>query len=98
WNESSVEFKNTPLVSGVELESPLRELVADISAAAYKLLDMRDYARVDLRVTPEGEPFVLEVNPNPDLNSMLIVNALKALGVQFAQFVCGLVENAMKRK
>jgi len=98
WNESSVEFKNTPLVSGVDLESPLRKLVEDAVAASYRLLGMRDYARVDLRVTPEGEAFILEVNPNPDLNSLLLIKALKALGTQFSQFVTGLVRNALKRK
>jgi D-alanine-D-alanine ligase len=98
WNESSIEFKSTPLVSGVELEDPLRERVEQVPGAAYKLLGMRDYARVDLRVTPEGEVFVLEVNPNPDLNSLLLINALKSFGISFPQFVCGLVRNALERK
>ncbi|HKA06380.1 MAG TPA: hypothetical protein VKD71_03925 [Gemmataceae bacterium] len=98
WNESSVEFMSTPLVSGVELQNPLRERVEEVSGAAYKQLGMRDYARVDLRVTPEGEVYVLEVNPNPDLNSLLLINALKAFGVPFPRFVCELVRNALGRK
>jgi D-alanine-D-alanine ligase len=59
---------------------------------------MRDYARVDLRVTLDDEPYVLEVNPNPYLNSLILVDGLKALGLEFPQFVCGLVRNALVRK
>jgi len=97
WNESSTEFRDAPLVSGVDLESPLRERIETVCAAAYRLVGVRDYARVDLRVTPEGQPFVLEVNPNPYLNSALLVQGLKAMGRTFGEFVQRLVKNAMSR-
>jgi D-alanine-D-alanine ligase len=33
----------------------------------YKSLNLTGYARIDLRLTPEGDIFVLEANPNPQL-------------------------------
>src|SRR5262245_23588873 len=97
WNESSVEFRNTQLVGSVTLDGEISDRVAEVCAAAYRLLGTRDYARVDLRLTPAGEPYVLEVNPNPYLNSLILVEGLKAFGRQFPEFVQGLVWNALDR-
>jgi D-alanine-D-alanine ligase len=97
WNESSVEYKNTPLDTGLALPSPLREHVDEICSAAFQLVGMRDYGRVDLRVTPEGEPFVLEVNPNPYLNSIALVDGLKAVGRNFPEFIRGMVRETLGR-
>jgi D-alanine-D-alanine ligase len=97
WNEKSVEFLNTPLIGAVTLDSPLQERVTDLCAATHRLVGLRDYARVDLRVTPEGEPFVLEVNPNPQLNSQILVEGLEAMGRDFAGFIQGLTRRALAR-
>lgn len=32
-----------------------------------RTLNLHDYARIDLRLNPEGKIYILEVNPNPDL-------------------------------
>ncbi|HEX3147365.1 MAG TPA: hypothetical protein VHR66_04735 [Gemmataceae bacterium] len=97
WDEQSVEYKSTNLVSAIALESPLAERVEEICTTAYCLIGMRDYARVDLRVTEAGEPFVIEVNPNPHINSLIVVEGLKAMGLDFADFIQGLVANALRR-
>ena len=41
--------------------------IARISKRVYRALEMRDYARIDIRLTPEGRVYVLEANPNPFL-------------------------------
>jgi D-alanine-D-alanine ligase len=98
WNESSVEFRNTLLVGAVPLEGELGDRVAQACTTAYRLVGTRDYARVDVRLTPAGEPYVLEVNPNPYLNSLILVDGLKAMGRQFPEFVRGLVRQALDRR
>ena len=98
WNEASEEYKKTRLDTGVKLPSPLLEQVAEVCLCTYRLMGMRDYGRVDLRVTPDGRPHVLEVNPNPYLNSIGLIDGLKALGIGFPEFIQGLVRRALGRK
>lgn len=42
--------------------------IADSSLRAFEALGCRDFARMDFRVSPEGTPYFLEVNPLPGLN------------------------------
>jgi D-alanine-D-alanine ligase len=97
WNEASVEYKGTALQTGVTLPSPLQERVESVCRDAYRLVGMRDFGRVDVRITEDGTPYVLEVNPNPYLNSIGLVDGLKAMGRSFPEFIQGLVRNALAR-
>jgi D-alanine-D-alanine ligase len=47
--------------------SEMNERIADICKKAYRVLRVRGYGRIDLRVTPAGEIVILEANPNPNL-------------------------------
>ena len=42
--------------------------IADSSLKAYKALGCRDLARMDFRISPDGIPYFLEINPLPGLN------------------------------
>lgn len=97
WAEDSWEYRATPLVSPVIVPNELMDRICEVSAGAYRLLNCRDYARVDLRVNKEGQPFILEVNPNPFLTSLAMINGLAVVGLSHAQFVRDLVEAALAR-
>src|SRR5262245_12301592 len=97
WREGSREFQATPMVAPVHLDPPLMERVSDISCRAFQLVGCRDYGRVDVRMTPAGEFFILEVNPNPFINSSGMINALEVIGRTHPQWVADLVRNALSR-
>jgi D-alanine-D-alanine ligase len=62
------------------------------------LLGCRDYARVDFRVRPNGKPYILEVNPNPDFSPLAgLAGGLQSAGVSHAQFTLELVQAALLR-
>ena len=97
WNENSEEFANAAVKVGVTLPDEVDARLREAVTRAYHLLGARDYARVDLRVTAAGELFILEVNPNPSITSIMIDSALPALEFSYDQFIGALVRNAAAR-
>src|SRR5262249_53262439 len=77
----------------------LLQRLHDLALRAYRVLGVRDYGRVDFRVTSSGEPFILEANPNPDLSpEAALADGLQAAGTSHAEFVVQLVHRALARK
>jgi D-alanine-D-alanine ligase len=67
---------NIPYQEKLGIETgPARDLCEEQAAAIsrlakriYRVLGLSGYARIDMRLTPEGQVFVLEANPNPDIS------------------------------
>jgi len=50
-----------------ELDRAMVRRIERICKKVYRALQIRDYGRIDLRLTPDDKLVVLEANPNPDL-------------------------------
>lgn len=50
-------------------DAALMSRINDAALGACKALLIRDYARIDMRLSADGTPYVIEVNPNPWLDS-----------------------------
>jgi D-alanine-D-alanine ligase len=50
------------------LSPDLLKKIEETSIAIFELLGCRDFARLDMRISTEGEPYFLEINPLPGLN------------------------------
>jgi D-alanine-D-alanine ligase len=90
----------------VEGKCPVEDLAPDlvrriqgVAMDAYRALNCRDYARVDMRLdAATGEVFVLEVNPNPDLaESCAFATSARACGKSYDQLICEIAELAVQR-
>jgi D-alanine-D-alanine ligase len=69
-----------------------------IAVRAYRALGCRDYARVDMRVDASGDPYILEVNPNPDLaDGCAFAQCVRASGRTYAQAIQEIVGYALER-
>jgi D-alanine-D-alanine ligase len=98
WVPTCRECELTVPRCPAELTPELAEHVEELACRAFRLLGCRDYARVDFRVDAAGQPFILEINPNPDLNLDTGFNrALQAAGLTHAQFTLDLVQAALAR-
>lgn len=52
------------------LSADLSAKVKEISRKTYRLLGLNGYARMDLRLSPDGNVHVIEANPNPHIGQM----------------------------
>jgi hypothetical protein len=86
WHEESDEYKR-PAAVPVVAACGAFERVGDIARRAYRAVGCRDYARADVRMDAGGGFHVLEVNPNPYLNSLALVNGLLAVGSSYERLV-----------
>jgi D-alanine-D-alanine ligase len=97
WDEDSVEYKGTKSVLAV-LGDELKARVQQVALDAYRALHVRDYGRVDLRVSEAGEVFVIEVNASCYLEKESeFAAAAAADGVDHTALVNRIVECAVER-
>lgn len=68
WSENSIYYKNTIPKCPAELEEKLKTKIEKIAFQAFEALECRDYARVDIRLSLDNVPYIIEVNPNPDIS------------------------------
>lgn len=98
WSEGSADDRASPVRCPAELEPGLAERLAELAVAAFRATGCRDYARVDFRLDDSGEPMILEVNPNPDLDPAAgFARALGAAGLAYGSTIEGLVRQALSR-
>jgi D-alanine-D-alanine ligase len=90
----------------VESKCPPDDLAADVAARvqevalrAFRAVGCRDYARVDMRLDAvTGEPYILEINPNPDLaDSCAFAQCVRASGRTYGQAMNEIVHYALER-
>ena len=82
-----------------DLSPELTAKIQGIAIRAYQVLGCRDYARVDMRLDPKtNEPYILEVNPNPDLaDSCAYAQCVRASGRTYGQALQEIVGFALDR-
>jgi len=81
-----------------DLDEKTVTLLSETALTAYRALKLRDYGRIDLRLTEKGKVYVIEANPNPWLSSKQeFAMAAKASGRSYAQLIGEIVDMAMAR-
>ncbi|MFH0809175.1 MAG: hypothetical protein V2A77_01700 [Pseudomonadota bacterium] len=96
WVAASREYQGTP-------RSFPRDRAAlagrEIAARCFRLFGCRDYARVDIRLTAENIPYVLEINANPCISPEAgFAAALAQARIPYPAFVDRLLGFALARR
>ena len=85
-------------VAPAELDEAAARRFQEQAVLAYEALCCRDYARVDFRMSVEGEPYCLEVNTLPGMTELsLVPMAAEASGISFEDLVERICEMALER-
>lgn len=80
-------------------ERSITERVQSAALGAFQAIGGRDYARVDVMVRADNEPFVLEVNTLPGMTeTSLLPKAAAAAGLGYAQLCQRMIELALVRR
>jgi D-alanine-D-alanine ligase len=67
WDWRYQKAHKIDIVPVNDLEDKLVKALAHVGKRIYRILGLSGYARIDLRMTPEGTIYVLEANANPDI-------------------------------
>ena len=98
WDERSKEYKGTRSVLA-QLPVELRARLQKVAVDAYRALRVRDYGRVDLRLTETGDIYVLEVNASCYLEKdSEFAMAAGAAGLDYPRLIERIVDLALARR
>ncbi len=99
WVESSPEFSGTKPVPCAGLSVATLAEIARVARTAFVAMELRDYARLDLRLAADGTPYVIDVNPNCDLSERAgFARAARAAGLEYDDMIRRIVALALPRR
>ena len=98
WKHESQVYDGTntnPMKGDPKIKADLKQ----IAVGAVQELGLRDYVRIDFRLSTDGQPYIIDVNPNPDIShSGGFYRALASAGIEFKEFVQQIMKNALRRR
>ena len=68
WEQHTFEFSHTPVRCPAPVDRRLAGRIVRTALKSWHAIGCRGYARVDMRISEQNVPYVVEVNCNPDLS------------------------------
>jgi D-alanine-D-alanine ligase len=98
FERNSRAYKVTKSKVADDLDEETTQKLSETALAAYRAVKLRDYGRIDMRLTPKGDVYVIEANPNPWLSSKHeFAMAAKKSGRSYTQLIGAIVDIAVER-
>lgn len=81
-----------------DLGPEMKKRIDKICKKVFKILHLQDYARIDLRMRPDGKIYILEVNPNPDLAyGEEVAESAEKDGLPYDELISKIIRLALRR-
>jgi D-alanine-D-alanine ligase len=98
WEKETEAYKVTKSAPAEDLDEATTKRLSETALSAYQALKLRDYGRIDMRLSKKGEVFVIEANPNPWLASTAeFAMAAKKAGRNYTQLIGEIIDLAQAR-
>jgi D-alanine-D-alanine ligase len=98
WDEAAADYRDTTRVfMWQEREPDLHAKLERLSKECWALFGLTGYARVDFRVDTHGQPYILEVNPNPCLEPNAgVAAAAEQAHLPYAALIDNIIHAALR--
>jgi len=97
WHAGTPEDLGSVPVCPALISQRLADRLTRTAEAAWRVMQGKGYGRVDLRVDDTGRPWVLDVNPNPDLTDEAgLARMARAAGWAYPELVRRIAEVALR--
>lgn len=98
WEKDSMEYKGTVPICPAHLSQKLQKKVEEVAVRVYQIMECTDYARVDIRLSKDEVPYVIDVNPNPCISpDSGFVRSAKAAGMDYKELIKAILTNCQER-
>jgi D-alanine-D-alanine ligase len=97
WHKETAEYQNTIRhFDFPEADGAILEILKDLALKSWKIFGLHGYVRVDFRIDPANNPYVLEINANPCISpdSGFVLSAEKA-GINYNKLIEKIVSIAL---
>ncbi len=80
------------------VSSKLAALVTEMALDAFKMFDVHDYGRVEIKLDENDNPHVLEINPNPHIHQeSYMAEAAEMVGLEYGEFLEQIIALTIQR-
>ena len=97
WKAGCPEDLGSQPTCPAVLDRDAEKRILSVAQAAWRAVDGRGYGRVDLRADAAGQPWIIEVNPNPDISDNAGLSRMAEVrGWSYDALVLRIAESAMQ--
>lgn len=102
WVYDSPEHQLDLYKCPAQISEELKDKIEKIVLAAYKVLNCKDWSRIDVRLDKDGNPNIIEVNPLPGIlpdpkDNSCYPKAARIAGLSYEEMINNVLYFALKR-